>query len=378
MLRCSCRRLESVLIFLSIAAAEIALKSGWDLQAAEVKQFEEKEERRVEQTKKAGVTPQSKHLATVVSAFFLLKNSSKYGDAKQYYTEKAKDMLRIKNPVVVHTDVPQMIKDLRRGKENITLIVPYNSVTDLPLYAKYGRKVWEQQVEIDIEREMHRRSFNLHLVWNSKTDFLKQAVENNVFGSEYFLWVDIGCMQYGPSVGDPRYSIAFEQWPDSSALLQIPHDKMVFMAVGIEENNWPRTDPFGLGKETKRMTELAHKLKGWNNMKRVVWRLCHGWKKKEGPLYHLNNPQGFLGGGIFGGHKEAVSRMEFTVRVTVCDKPFILCCSKPLCMQLASIAQSSAVRAQQLITHLCYFNRYVPLREHRPASAAQQLSSSAA
>jgi hypothetical protein len=36
--------------------------------------------------------PEGKHLTTIVSAFFLLKNTSKYGNAKAYYTEKVSDI----------------------------------------------------------------------------------------------------------------------------------------------------------------------------------------------------------------------------------------------------------------------------------------------
>jgi hypothetical protein len=217
---------------------------------------------------------------------------------------KAQDMMLVNNPLIVHTDVPDMIRELRRGKESITRIIEYSSVTALPLYSKYGKKVWEEQVELDEEKEVHKHSYNLHLVWNSKTDFLKQAVDTSDWHSSYFLWVDIGCMQFGPAVGDPRYEIEFTAWPDESALLQIPDDRMVFMAVGMEGAE-PLNEVAGLQGEVDRMTSMARHLKGWDNISKVVWRMCG--QRKEGMLWGLSN-EAFMGGGIFGGHKLAVLR----------------------------------------------------------------------
>jgi hypothetical protein len=184
----------------------------------------------------SSVSSVSSKLSTVVTAFFSLGNSSKY--AGDFYSEKMKDMLMIDAPVIIHTDQnPRtVLQKYRKGKEAITRIIAYKSVTGLPLYSKYGQEVWDKQIQLDKEKEIHKNSFALYLVWNSKAYFLKHAVEQNYWNSQYYFWVDIGSMRRDsphPAVN----RIAFTNWPDDSAVRQIPDGKMLFMYVEREADD---------------------------------------------------------------------------------------------------------------------------------------------
>ena len=57
---------------------------------------------------------------------------------------------------------------------------------------------WEQQFRIDPKAHLHK-GYALYWIWALKSVLLRDAVEQNPFGSTHFVWVDIGCIR------DARY-----------------------------------------------------------------------------------------------------------------------------------------------------------------------------
>ena len=51
-------------------------------------------------------------------------------------------------------------------------------------------KLWEQQNTLDPEKQIHTPE--LYVIWNEKVNFLAEAIKDNPFDSDYFLWTDIG------------------------------------------------------------------------------------------------------------------------------------------------------------------------------------------
>jgi hypothetical protein len=71
-------------------------------------------------------------------------------------------------------------------------IIPL-SLDDLPLAQKY-RTLWDRQYEIDRQKQ-NGRTKECYILWNSKLWFLMQAIQENPFQSNKFVWTDIGCLR---------------------------------------------------------------------------------------------------------------------------------------------------------------------------------------
>jgi hypothetical protein len=71
-------------------------------------------------------------------------------------------------------------------------IIPL-SLDDLPLAQKY-KTLWDRQYEMD-RQKYSGRTKECYILWNSKLWFLMQAINENPFQSDKFVWTDIGCLR---------------------------------------------------------------------------------------------------------------------------------------------------------------------------------------
>jgi len=85
------------------------------------------------------------------------------------------------------------IGNLRRGKP--THFVIYDEIWDLPWVQEpdFLYKPYHHQHDIDPEQAIH--SPELYAIWNSKPWMLSHATEINPFESQYFFWMDMGCVR---------------------------------------------------------------------------------------------------------------------------------------------------------------------------------------
>jgi hypothetical protein len=105
------------------------------------------------------------------------------------------NMLSLQDPMVIFTQpsLVENVANLRQHATNRTRIVPL-PIEDLPMAAMYPASFWQEQLERDPEKNIHR-SYQLFWIWLSKTWFVSQAIEMNVFDSEVYVWSDIGCFR---------------------------------------------------------------------------------------------------------------------------------------------------------------------------------------
>jgi Bacterial protein of unknown function (HtrL_YibB) len=153
---------------------------------------------------------------TVVTAYFRI--SSKHSSEK--YDNWMKNMLSIQDPMVIFLS-PSMIpavKALREHALNRTIIIPME-VEDVPLAKQYNTSFWEWQLDIDKEKRIHK-SYQVFLIWLSKSWWVTQAIQHNFFGSKAFVWTDMGCFR-GPEYNGKTMV---------QHLDQIPRNAMIFMA----------------------------------------------------------------------------------------------------------------------------------------------------
>jgi hypothetical protein len=128
---------------------------------------------------------------TVVTAYFRVP--SKFQPGK--YDGWMRNMLSLQDAIVVftHADLVPQIKELRSHALNRTVIIPLE-LDDLPIGTLYSKEFWQNQLDKDPEKNIHR-SYELLWIWLSKTWCTTQAIRLNIFQSDLYVWSDIGCFR---------------------------------------------------------------------------------------------------------------------------------------------------------------------------------------
>ena len=123
---------------------------------------------------------------TIVTGFFSMP--SKFSD--ETYHKWIKNFLCLRENMIIFTD-----------KENITFINNHRNIstshvilTTIENFSTYKfLDYWKYCNTIDIEKHSH--SPYLYMIWNEKSYFIEKAIELNKFNSEYFFWMDMGCIR---------------------------------------------------------------------------------------------------------------------------------------------------------------------------------------
>jgi hypothetical protein len=128
---------------------------------------------------------------TVVTAYYRVP--SKHNPER--YLRWMENMLSLQDPMVIFTQTEFVthIAEFRSHALNRTVIVPL-SLYDLPIGAAFPTEFWEDQLNRDPEKDIHR-SFQLFWIWLSKSWFVSATIQMNFFDSGIFVWSDIGCFR---------------------------------------------------------------------------------------------------------------------------------------------------------------------------------------
>jgi hypothetical protein len=122
---------------------------------------------------------------TIVTAFFTMPSKH----TKNNYLGWIKNFLLLNENMVIFTDneTYEYINNLRNSS-NTHIIVTSIDKFDTYKYIDY----WNYCKSIDIEPN---HTTQLYMIWNEKTFFIEKAINMNKFNSEYFFWMDIGCIR---------------------------------------------------------------------------------------------------------------------------------------------------------------------------------------
>ena len=137
---------------------------------------------------------------TIVSCYYNVK--SKHSHSK--YDEWIRNFLRnLRNNIVIFTsdDLVDYLKQIGRANTNMLIIT--KNFEDIDIYKQYN--IWDQQYIMDPQKNI--RTKECYVIWNSKMNFLKEAIELNPFQSDKFVWTDIGCLR------DKRYCNYIANYP---------------------------------------------------------------------------------------------------------------------------------------------------------------------
>ena len=158
---------------------------------------------------------------TLVTAFFPLEHAKH--TPEEYDNWNARFIQHIKCPTVLY--VPKILKDhfkALRGDLPITIRTQYDHPFEFSRLQD-KKDILIKQHDMDPEASIHNP--DLYAIWDGKAVLLQEAALENVYGSEYFLWVDIGYFR----------ELTVENWPDyerwEDMIRDVPKDSFFHFAV---------------------------------------------------------------------------------------------------------------------------------------------------
>lgn len=89
------------------------------------------------------------------------------------------------------------MQQFRQHATNRTVIISM-PLHHLPMAQDFPQEFWQEQYEMDPEAKIHQ-GYPLFWIWLSKSWFVMEAITENYFSSNVFMWSDIGCFRI------PRY-----------------------------------------------------------------------------------------------------------------------------------------------------------------------------
>ena len=164
-------------------------------------------------------------LPTIVTAYFKMRSKAPHSA----YEEWMRNLLSLQDSMIIYTteDLKEHMYELRGHAINRTQVIAteLNTTRAARLCDSAGALCgetdslawWQRQLEIDPERDLHQ-SFELFWVWLSKSEFVSRAIGLDPFGSEVFIWSDIGCFRE-PSYNGRLWASNLEAVPLNSLLM---------------------------------------------------------------------------------------------------------------------------------------------------------------
>jgi hypothetical protein len=157
-------------------------------------------------------------MSTIVTAYFKLTKSKANHET---YSMWMKNMLDINNNMVVFCEATtaEDIRRYRRDKLDKTHIIE-TTIKDFYTY-RYANYFLEH-TKMDRETEIGHNML-LYMIWSEKSHFLKRAIELNPFGTDYFIWTDIGCFR--------RPNTEYIFWPNAERIAKLPKNRVLLLSV---------------------------------------------------------------------------------------------------------------------------------------------------
>ncbi len=124
--------------------------------------------------------------ATIVSSYYKIPSKKSH----EFYVEPVKRFLgHIHNPIVFFT-TEDLVEELQSYRNNLPIHFIILPLHEFVAFQRYGYDFWKKQCAMDIEKY---HTPELCALWYEKRFFVKRAIEQNPFQSNYFIWCDAGC-----------------------------------------------------------------------------------------------------------------------------------------------------------------------------------------
>jgi len=130
---------------------------------------------------------------TVVSCYYKIPSKHDHSNYKIWIHNL---LLNIKCNIIIFTslELVNFFENIKNNNKNLNLIIIVKEINDLDILKKYDIDFWNYQNKLDYYSFIGRTK-ECYIIWNSKMNFIKEAIKLNPFNSDKFIWNDIGSMR---------------------------------------------------------------------------------------------------------------------------------------------------------------------------------------
>lgn len=130
---------------------------------------------------------------TVVTAYYRVKSKH---DPQTYLQWMNNLLLSVghscKMVIFTSPDLLEYMNEIcKKNKKGAVFTVISIPLKDFKIVQEYTPDTWFHQYSLDPQKACGR-TIECYLIWNSKLWFIKQAMERNIYGSDKYIWIDIG------------------------------------------------------------------------------------------------------------------------------------------------------------------------------------------
>lgn len=159
---------------------------------------------------------------SIVSCYYPLSKSKH--SIEEYMSWILNFLSNIDTPIIMFSEGQafQFMKQIRDQAGLADRFFPIQkSFSDLKFSNEEWIQTWEKQVDLSNYKHLHNQE--LFRIWANKAFFVEEAIEQNPFQSDFFVWCDAGCWR------DFRVSRTFGPgWPSVS---KIQSNKLHILAI---------------------------------------------------------------------------------------------------------------------------------------------------
>ena len=130
-------------------------------------------------------------MTTIVSCYYKAKISKhSHNDYDNWIRAFVLNLQEVNIIVFTQESDKQYLIDIFEQNKHVNYKIVVKELADFEIVQKYP-DIWEHQEKIDPQQHISRRK-ECYIIWNSKFNFVKEAMDMNPFQSDYFIWNDIG------------------------------------------------------------------------------------------------------------------------------------------------------------------------------------------
>ena len=184
---------------------------------------------------------------TIVTAYFNMEGDHKIKHSHSFYLETGKNLLAIKSPMIVFTDVDIVAQSRARIAPDQPTHVIRMGLRDLKIFKTYLADIKALHGK---DPERHLYSAELYALYHAKAEIMRAAAELNPFSTTKMLWVDFGSMRDWGGIEAKDYRNY--EWPAPARrhLLGEKGHVLIQGTGGIRPQcqvNWVNADPASPG-----------------------------------------------------------------------------------------------------------------------------------
>ena len=137
---------------------------------------------------------------TLVTCYYRIKSKHSFQEYDRWISNLSQ---KFNGNIIIFTstDLEKRMKESFGEKSRVIV----KEIEDFYLNRKYNSDFWEKQYKMDNPGRHMNRTKECYMIWNSKFSLLREGIEINPFGSDKFIWNDIGSLRDGRNIS--RYPI---------------------------------------------------------------------------------------------------------------------------------------------------------------------------